>query len=442
MKKESYQKNSINLWGAVGLGTGVMIGAAIFAIIGQVAELAGALFPIAYIGGAIVAACSAYAYVKMSNAYPSAGGIGMFFVEIYGKGTIAVACSLLMAFSMVIAQSLVARTFGTYTLQLFDIGPESYLVPVLGVGLLIFTYIVNVSSNSFIQTFTSIVSLVKILGLIIFSIAALWATNFAFESFTGPVPDQPVLSVVAAIALSLLSFKGFTTITNNGSEIVNPHKNVGRAITLSIIICASLYLLLTWAVTSSLSIPEIIQARDYSLAEAARPTLGIYGLWFTVGIAILATITVCIASVFAISRLTAMLTNMKLIPHSHFGMKGSIQNHMLVYIVVMGIVLTVLFDLSRIASLGAIFYLFMDIVFQWGVLRRIREKINSKAWVTIVSVIINSIVLGAFLWLKMISDPLIVILAGISIPLIFIGEYTFLKYRPLDEEGETDAHQQ
>src|SRR5699024_4998040 len=54
---------------------------------------------------------------------------------------------LLMVFSMVIAQSLVARTFGTYTLQLFDIGPQSNLVPVLGVGLLIFTYIVNISEK-------------------------------------------------------------------------------------------------------------------------------------------------------------------------------------------------------------------------------------------------------------------------------------------------------
>lgn len=73
MREEKYEKDSINLWGAVGLGTGVMIGATIFAVVGQVAELAGALFPLAYIGGAIVASFSSYAYIKMSNAYPSAG---------------------------------------------------------------------------------------------------------------------------------------------------------------------------------------------------------------------------------------------------------------------------------------------------------------------------------------------------------------------------------
>ena len=41
-----YEQNSINLPGAVAMGTGVMIGAGIFALTGQIAELAGPLFQI------------------------------------------------------------------------------------------------------------------------------------------------------------------------------------------------------------------------------------------------------------------------------------------------------------------------------------------------------------------------------------------------------------
>lgn len=85
------------------------------------------------------------------------------------------------------------------------------------------------------------------------------------------------------------------------------------------------------AVNSSLSIPEIIKAKDYSLAEAARPVFGNYGLYFTVGIAILSTILGILASIFAVSRMTATFTDMKLVLHSHFGMSGSVQKHMLIY---------------------------------------------------------------------------------------------------------------
>ena len=37
-RSPSYEKNSLSLTGAVALGTGVMIGAGIFALTGQVAE--------------------------------------------------------------------------------------------------------------------------------------------------------------------------------------------------------------------------------------------------------------------------------------------------------------------------------------------------------------------------------------------------------------------
>tara|TARA_B100000614_G_scaffold236116_1_gene233419 strand:+ start:1525 stop:1899 length:375 start_codon:yes stop_codon:yes gene_type:complete len=71
---KNYEKNSITLWGAVAMGTGVMIGAGIFALTGQIAELAGSLFPLSFVVGAVVTAFSAYTYIKMSNAFPSAGG--------------------------------------------------------------------------------------------------------------------------------------------------------------------------------------------------------------------------------------------------------------------------------------------------------------------------------------------------------------------------------
>ena len=91
---DNYKKNSLSLTGAVALGTGVMIGAGIFALLGQVADLAGTLFPLAFLVGAIISGFSAYAYIKLSNAYPSAGGIAMYLKKAYGAGTLTAAGSL------------------------------------------------------------------------------------------------------------------------------------------------------------------------------------------------------------------------------------------------------------------------------------------------------------------------------------------------------------
>src|SRR3546814_6213536 len=69
---------------------------------------------------------------------------------------------------------------------------------------------------------------------------------------------------------------------------------------------------------------------------------------------------------------------MKMIPHSHFGMPGTIKDHTLVYTVVIAGFLTVFFDLSRIASLGAFFYLVMDMIIHLGVFRHLREEIGAR----------------------------------------------------------------
>ena len=67
-RESKYRENSLSLVGAVSLGTSVMIGAGILVLTGQIAELAGALFPLAFLTAAIVTAFSAYSYVKLSNA--------------------------------------------------------------------------------------------------------------------------------------------------------------------------------------------------------------------------------------------------------------------------------------------------------------------------------------------------------------------------------------
>ncbi|MGM0422944.1 MAG: APC family permease [Pseudomonadota bacterium] len=424
-----YKQNSLSLIGAVSMGTGVMIGAGIFALTGQVAELAREWFPLAFLAAAVITAFSAYSYVKMSNAYPSAGGIAMFLEKAYGKGTITAACALLMYFSMVINESLVARTFGTYTLQLFDgSSKDSWLVPALGVGLLAFAFFVNILGNKFIQSFSFFMAFLKIGGIALLAGGGLWASGLSFESISVRPEETTLGGFLGATALAILAYKGFTTITNSGGEIKEPHKNVGRAIIISISICVVLYLMVTLAVGGNLSINEIIVAKDYSLAEASRPAFGQYGLWITVGFAIIATVSGVIASVFAVSRMLAMLTDMKLVPHSHFGMPGDIQKHTLVYTIVLAMVLTVFFDLSRIASLGAIFYIIMDIAVHWGVLRYLRTEIKANAFILSTAIILDVIVLGAFLVVKAQTDMLVIYVALAGMVLIFAGERLFLRH--------------
>lgn len=424
-----YETGSLTLTGAVAMGTGVMIGAGIFALTGQIAELAGELFPLAFVAAAIVTGFSAYSYVKLANAYPSAGGIAMFLEKAYGKSMMTGACALLMYFSMVINESLVARTFGTYTLQLFDAGGMDWLVPALGVGLLAFAFVVNIASNRVIQTLSFFMAFLKIGGVAAFAVAGLWVSGLSFKSVGLTPAESGAGGFLGAVALGILAYKGFTTITNSGGEIVEPHRNVGRAIVIAIGICVVIYVLVALAVGANLTIGEIVAARDYALAQAARPAFGDFGLWFTVLFAIVATVSGVIASVFAVSRMLAMLTEMKLVPHSHFGMPGSIQKHTLVYTIVAAMMLTVFFDLGRIAALGAIFYIVMDIAIHWGVFRHLRKEIGANGFILVAAMALDVVVLMALLVVKATTDVLVIYAAIAGMALIFAGERVFLRAR-------------
>lgn len=426
-----YRKDSLTLVGAVALGTGVMIGAGIFALTGQMAEMTGSLFPLAFLSAALIVSFSAYSYVKLSNAYPSAGGIAMYLEKAYGSTLTTAFHALLMYFSMVIAQSFLARTFGAYTLQLFEIDDTSFLVPTLGVGLLVVAFLINLSANRMIEGVSSMLGFIKIGGIVLFGVVGVTVADSVEVNFSAQGPETSLAGFLGATALGILAFKGFTTITNSGSELKDPHRNVGRAIMISIALCVVIYALVGFAVASNLSLQEVIETRNYSLAAAARPALGEYAVWFTVVLAMLATAGGIIASIFAVSRMLAMLTEMKLVPHSHFGMPGSIQKHTLVYTVVLGLLLTAFFDLTRIAALGIIFYLIMDVAVHWGVLRHLRQEIGARSAVLIGAIFLDLIVLSGFLWIKIFTDLLVVGVACAVMLTILVVEALFLRHNPI-----------
>lgn len=385
-----------------------------------------------FLAGAVVVGFSAYSYVKFSNAYPSSGGIAMFMRKAYGPGTMAGTFSLLMYVSMVIAESLVARTFGSYTLRLFNVDNTAVLVPTLGVLLIALAYIVNISGNKTIERAANVTAAIKITGIAVLALAGLAVGGFPPMDIW-VAPDKATVAgvnasfwssfnFVAALALAILAFKGFTTITNQGDDIVDPHRNLGRSIILSIVICTVIYTILALSVASSLSVEEVITSKDYALAAAARPVFGELGLVFTVLLAIVATVSGLIASVFSASRMLAMLSDMKQLPRLYQGFR----NPSLILTVGLAIGLTVLFDLTRIASIGAIFYLIMDIAIHWGLYRYLLKETQATPIIPVIAILMDVVILGAFIVLKYQSDPLVILVSTVGFVAILIAQRLFM----------------
>jgi len=396
----------LSLVGSVSLGTGVMIGAGIFALVGQVSELAGNLMPLAFLAGAVIVGFSAYSYIRYSDTNPSSGGIAMLLKAAYGPGAIAGTFSLFMYVSMVVAQSLLARTFGTYALRPFGLEDSLVLVPLLGVVVIVVAALVNLVGTEWVERSATVTAALKILGIAALAIGGIVAAGpssmFDFASDNGGSSDQGLLGFLAGTTLCILAYKGFTTITNQGGEIAEPKRNLSRSITISIVLCAVLYLLLTVAVAGSLSVGEIVEARDYALAAAAEPLFGSWGVGLTIALAVVATFSGLLASIYSVSRLYDMLRDMGQAP----GLPARVRHQSLVVTAGLAIVLTTFLDLAQIASMGAILYLAMDIAIHWGVIRYLRSDIDARPAIPAIAIVLDVVVLGAFVAVKARDDVL------------------------------------
>src|SRR5690606_14211677 len=82
---------------------------------------------------------------------------------------------------------------------------------------------------------------------------------------------------------------------------------------------------------------------------------------------------------------------------------------------------------SRIAALGIVFYLIMDIAIHWGVIRYLREDIEARAWVPVTAIVLDLLALGGFVWVKLNADPFVIGVAVVAMMIIAVVEQIFLK---------------
>ncbi len=114
----------LGLWNVVSIGIGAMVGAGIFALLGQAALLMEASTWVAFAFGGIVAMFSGYAYARLGASYPSNGGIIDFFRRGLGNGVFSLALSLLYLLTLAVSIAMVARAFGAYAVQFLHEGSQ------------------------------------------------------------------------------------------------------------------------------------------------------------------------------------------------------------------------------------------------------------------------------------------------------------------------------
>ncbi len=411
-------QKAFNTFNAVMLGIGSMVGAGIFIVIGQAGSIAGNIVWASFVFGGLAALLSGYSLAKLAVRYPSRGGIIEYLVQGYGEGVFSGSTGVLFYLSQLIAIAAVAKSFGAYAetfMTVSDDWANIYAIVIVSVFILI-----NLLGTALVAKAENIIVIIKVAVLLFFTAIAL----FYIQPKLLSINDMPpIKDMFFAIGLTFFAYQGFSVITNTVEDMQNPKKTMMRAMFIAISLVAILYIVTSLAVLGNLSLSEVIQAKDYALAEAAKPIFGELGFKIMAATALLATASAINATLYAATEIGYTLAKEGDLPEVYtYNLHNSFAGLIISGLLILPMILFL--NLAEVTTIAALVVLIIQGITHLGHLLQIKE---TSANVIMVSGAAISMFGIAVLTLYYTSQtiPLIVYYIVGSFALAFIIEFVF-----------------
>ena len=167
--------------------------------------------------------------------------------------------------------------------------------------------------------------------------------------------ESPVKLFAGGMVI-FVAYEGFELIANAVPDVINPEKNIARAYYISVIFVILLYIIIAFVTVGSLPFPQITKAKDYVLAEAARPMLGQIGFSIITVAALISTFSAINASLYGGSQVNFEISEDDELPN-YFLAKLWKQPIGLMITAVATLILVNMLNLESISTAGSVGFL-------------------------------------------------------------------------------------
>lgn len=265
----SSQRPQLSLVGAVAIGLASMLGAGVFAVFAGADALAGNLLLLATIIAGLVAALNALSVLQLARQIERPGGV-YSYSRVYLNDT----TSFIAGFSFVLGKigsiAAIALTFATYA------APNS--TPWVASIAVITLTLLNLFGINRTATVAGLLALVTVAFLVFAGLTGLMAEShlvtFAQIEGVASSTTASLTDVLAAAAIIFFAFAGYARVANLGHDVINPKRNIPRAIAIALAIVLALYVLLVFGLQNALG-PKLASsdAVFIDLIEVSAPWL-------------------------------------------------------------------------------------------------------------------------------------------------------------------------
>ena len=294
---------------------GNLLGAGIYAIVGEVAREAGGLVWISFGLAAVLAALTAGSYLELATRYPRAGGAGLYVSQAFGRPLLTVFVTVGITASAVTSAAVSARAFAGDYLPAF-VEPPVVLVVVVFLAALTLLNLAGASESLKVNVVLTLIILAGLAIVVVEGVATL-ASGDAELGAALEVPEGEALplALVGGAALSFFAFVGFEDSVQLAEETKNPAKTFPKALFGGLAVATVVYLLV--AVASVVVVPpdELADADGPLLAVVREGSLGVPPEVLA-AVALVALTNTALLNLVAAARLLYGMSNRGVLPRA------------------------------------------------------------------------------------------------------------------------------
>ena len=427
------QKGNITLKDAVAIGIGGMVGGGIFAVLGLAVSLAKGGTPLAFLFAGIIALFTAYAYAKLSLKYPDRGGTVKFVNEGFGKGVFSGGINNVLWVSYIIMLSLYASAFGSYGPEPFSMtGDKTIDTHIYVTFVVILATIINYYSLKVVGKIESTAVFIKLFILLAFVGLGIYGL-FGNANFSqlNPTNWEAPLQLLAGGMVIFVAYEGFELIANAVPDMKDPEKTVTKAYFISVGFVVLLYILIAAITVGSLNFDEIAKAKDYVLAQAAKPLIGQIGFTIMTVAALISTFSAINATLYGGSRVSFELAEDDELPHE-FSYQLWNKPIGLLITVIFTLLIANFINLESISTSGSAGFLLIFAVVNYIGFKKAKE-IGANKIITLLGAILCAMAFVVLIIQQFGTNMMGVIISLSLILLCFIAEFIFKRVRKPQE---------
>ena len=310
VKKKPELKRRISLFGVTLYGIGNILGAGIYALIGEVVGHTGNISWLVFIIASVIGALTGLSYAELSAMYPKSAAEFVYTEEAFKIRLLSFLLGWIIIFSGIFSAATVALGFAGYLATLIGISPI-ILVVIFAVLLIVILSLINfvgIRASTWTNILFTIIEASGLILIIIIGIPYLGSVNY----FVLPIGSS-FGSIFSAVALIFFAYIGFEDIANIAEEVKKPARNLPRAIVYSIIVTTVLYVLTAISVVSILPYDEIANSQA-PLSSVVSAVLGPTGGIIMSFIALFATANTVLIMMIVTSRMMYGMARDKALP--------------------------------------------------------------------------------------------------------------------------------